>query len=287
MPGVCNWSANASTRQENGLARYWRDLAWPEFAKLDPADSVAILPVAAVEQHGPHLPVGVDDFINEGIVRAAMALMPDNALVLPPCHVGKSNEHQAFAGTLTLGADLLIRLWTAIGESVARAGLRKFVMLNSHGGQPQIMDIVARDLRVRLGLFAVAANLSGLNPDGWLFSAAERRHGIHGGASETSQMLSLRPDLVCREAAADFVPRSVAIEAEYRYLRAEGGAVGFGWQAQDLHSAGACGDATDADAQRGQQIVDATARGVAALIAEVARFPLQALAEGPIPRSVA
>jgi creatinine amidohydrolase len=263
------------------MARFWRDLAWPEFSGLDPASTVAILPDAATEQHGPHLPVGVDDFINAGIVEAAMPLMPESVLVLPACHVGKSNEHLAYPGTLSLGAETLIRVWTELGECVARAGLRKFVMLNSHGGQPQIMDIVARDLRVRLGLFAVAANLSGLHAERGLFDEAEWRHGIHAGASETSQMMFLRRDLVRTGLARNFEPATVGLEREYRFLRAEGTAVGFGWQAQDLHGAGACGDASNADAGRGRAIVESAAAGVAALIAEVARYPLDRLVTGP------
>ena len=259
------------------MARFWRDLAWPEFELLDPATAVAILPVAAIEQHGPHLPVGVDDFINAGVLAAAMPLMPDSALVLPTSHFGKSNEHLAYPGTLSLSAETLLRMWQEIGESVARAGLRKFVMLNSHGGQPQVMDIVARDLRVRHSLLAVAANLSGLNQERSLFSASEWRHGIHAGASETSQMLHLHPHLVQQDAAADFVPSSVSIEADYEFLRAEGSAVGFGWQTQDLHPSGACGDATNADAERGRRLVESVARGVARLIAEVSRFPLSAI----------
>ena len=260
------------------MARWWRDLAWPEFEALDPAATIAILPVAAVEQHGPHLPVGVDDFINEGVVAAAMPLMPDSVLVLPPSHVGKSNEHLAFPGTLTLSAETLIRVWTELGECVARTGVRKFLMLNSHGGQPQVMDIVARDLRVRLGLFAVAANLSGLHDERGLFTAQEWRHGIHGGAAETSEMLHLRPDLVRTAECGNFAPRTLGIEQEYRFLRAEGAAVGFGWQAQDLHPAGACGDATDADSGRGYRLTLSKARGVAALAAEMIRYPLDSIA---------
>ena len=264
------------------MARWWRDLAWPEFRGLDPAATIAILPVAAVEQHGPHLPVGVDDFINAGVVAAAMPLMPDSVLVLPPSHVGKSNEHLAYPGTLTLTAETLIRVWTELGECVARAGVRKLLMLNSHGGQPQVMDIVARDLRARLGLFAVAANLSGLHDERGLFTAQEWRHGIHGGAAETSEMLHLRPDLVRGAERADFAPRTLGIEQEYRFLRAEGAAVGFGWQAQDLHPAGACGDAADADAERGRRLTLSKARGVAALAAEMIRYPLDSIARGPV-----
>jgi len=124
---------------------------------------VAILPVAAIEQHGPHLPLGVDAIINEGIVRAAMPLMPDSVLVLPTMEIGKSNEHQAFPGTLTLSAETLIRLWTEIGDSVARAGVRKLLIFNSHGGQTGLPEVVATDLRARLGMivgWAVPAPLA-------------------------------------------------------------------------------------------------------------------------------
>jgi creatinine amidohydrolase len=264
------------------MARYWRDLPWTEFQGLDPETTVAVLPVAAIEQHGPHLPVGVDAFINEGVVTAAMALMPDSVLVLPTTQVGKSNEHLAYPGTLTHSAATLTAIWTELGEAVHRAGLRKFVMLNSHGGQPQIMDIVARDLRVRLGMFAVAANLSGLNKVRGVFTPTEDRHGIHGGSSETSQMLALQAPLVRMHAAENFAPTTIGLDNEFQYLRAEGHAVGFGWQTQDLHASGACGDATDADAERGAAIVASKARGVADLIAEVARFPLSRLAAGPL-----
>jgi creatinine amidohydrolase len=130
-----------------------------EFAAL-PADTVAVLPVAAVEQHGPHLPVYVDACLNEGVVARAIELLPPELPVtfLPMQAVGKSNEHLAFPGTLSLSAETLIRLWTEIGESVHRASVRKLVLFNSHGGQPQIMDIVARDLRVRLEMFVVCAS---------------------------------------------------------------------------------------------------------------------------------
>ena len=264
------------------MARYWRDLAWPDFQGLDPERAVAVLPVAAIEQHGPHLPVGVDAFINDGVVAAAMPLMPDSVLVLPTSQIGKSNEHLGFPGTLTFRAETLIAMWTEIGECVHRAGLRKFVMLNSHGGQPQIMDIVARDLRVRLSMFAVAGNLSGLNAVRDCFTPLEGRHGIHGRSSETSQMMHLQPLLVRTRLRENFAPSTIGIEQDYRYLRAEGSAVGFGWQAQDLHPSGACGDATDSDAERGRRVVMSKAEGVAALLEEVIRFPLAALAQGPL-----
>jgi len=248
-----------------------------EFAAL-PASTVAVLPVAAIEQHGPHLPVYVDACINAGVIERTQKFLRDDLPVtfLPAQAIGKSNEHQAFPGTLTLSAETLTRLWTEIGESVLRAGIRKLVLFNSHGGQPQIMDIVARDLRVRYNMFVVSASASSFGGPSGLFPDSERTHGIHGGGIETSMMLALRPDLVQTDKAANFVPLSVTLERDYRYLRPEG-KIGFGWQTQDLCAAGACGNALDADAIRGNKLLDHAAQAFATLLEEVHSFPLELL----------
>jgi creatinine amidohydrolase len=259
--------------------KFWEDMTTADFTALDHERVVAVLPVAAIEQHGPHLPVTVDTAIVNGIVRRIIELLPDDLPVtfLPTMPVGKSNEHTAFPGTLSLSAETLIRLWTEIGESVARSGIRRLVLLNSHGGQPQIMDIVARDLRVRLKMFAVALNYWAVGMPEGLFPLAERMHGIHGGSSETSLMLHLRPELVRNEERRDFVSESIAIATRYKYLRPEGAGVGFGWQTQDLNEHGACGNALDADAQRGQKIIEHVAPRIVELLREVAAFPLSGL----------
>jgi creatinine amidohydrolase len=259
-------------------ARLWHEMTTTDFAALDRERAIAVLPVAAVEQHGPHLPVGVDAFINDGIIADVLRRLPPDlaATFLPPLPIGKSNEHMAFAGTLTLSAETLIRLWTEVGESVARAGLRKLVVFNSHGGQPQVMDIVARDLRVRLGMLVVTLSYWGLGRPAGLFPDGELRHGIHAGASETSIMLHLRPDLVREAERRNFIPLSVAMERDFVHLRPEGG-VGFGWQTQDLNPDGACGNALDADAARGRAMVEHAALRFIALLREVERFPLSHL----------
>lgn len=259
--------------------RYWVEMSTREFDALPP-DTIAVLPVAAVEQHGPHLPVAVDACLNEAVVRRAVTRLPAGLPVtfLPMQAVGKSNEHQAFAGTLTLSAETLIRVWTEIAESVLHAGVRKLVLFNSHGGQPQVMDIVARDLRARLGMLVVCASSYGLpEPDG-LFPEQESRHGIHGGSKETSMMLALRPELVQMQHAQDFASLSQAMAVRYRFLAPEG-AVGFGWQTQDLNPHGACGNALDADARRGELLLDAAADGLVALLGEVHDFALDQLRE--------
>jgi creatinine amidohydrolase len=259
--------------------RLWEDMTTQDFAALDPERAVAVLPVAAIEQHGPHLPVSVDAAINRAIVDRVIALLPDDLAVtfLPMMPVGKSNEHLAFPGTLSLSAETLIRVWTEVGESVARAGIRKFVLFNSHGGQPQIMDIVARDLRVRLKMFVVALNYWAVGTPLGLFPEIEQEHGIHGGSGETSIMLYLRPDLVREAERRDFTPASIEIARRYRYLRAEGQGVGFGWQTQDLNPHGAVGNALDADAARGRQIIDHVAPRIVDLLREVEAYPLSTL----------
>jgi len=260
-------------------SHWWWDLTTQDFAGLDAGRMVAILPVGAVEQHGPHLPVRVDAAINAGIMARAVELMPPDypALVLPMLPVGKSDEHLAFPGTLTLSHETLGRVWYELGECVHRAGIRKILFLNSHGGQPQLLEIVCRDLRVKLGMFAVSVMWPRLIDMNGLFDADENRHGIHGGQSETSVMLHLHPDLVEMNRAENFVPLSVQIERESDILSPEGGAR-FGWQAQDLHPKGACGDASKATAELGKLTVERAAARLLVLIDEIARYPLSRIA---------
>jgi creatinine amidohydrolase len=260
-------------------SHWWWDLTTQDFAGLDPERTVAILPVGAVEQHGPHLPVRVDAAINAGVVARAIELMPSDcaALVLPMMPFGKSDEHLAFPGTLTLSYETLGRVWYELGECVHRAGIRKILFLNSHGGQPQLLEIVCRDLRVKLGMFAVTAMWPRLIDMDELYDSSENRHGIHGGQSETSVMLHLHPDLVEMNSAENFVPLTVEIERESEML-GPGGAARFGWQAQDLHPKGACGDATQATADLGKITVERAAARLVQLIEEISRYKLSRIA---------
>jgi creatinine amidohydrolase len=268
------------------LRRNWVEMTTRDFQLTDMSRAIAVLPVAAIEQHGPHLPVEVDTAINRGVVERAKALLPDDLPVtfLPAMPIGKSNEHISYPGTLTLSAETLIRLWYEIGESVSRAGVRKLVLLNSHGGQPQIADIVARDLRVKRDMLVVIASTYALGLPPGLFPESELKHGIHGGSVETSIMMHLHPDLVRRDELADFRPLSLDMEGDYEILTPEG-KVGFGWETQDLSLPGACGNATDADAERGAMLVEHTAQRFVKLLGEIDRFPLDALRQGPLPKN--
>ncbi len=258
--------------------RCWQDMTTDDFASLDPGRTVAVMPLGAIEQHGPHLPLSTDSVIAEEMARRALARVPETtpALLMPTMAVGKSNEHLDFAGTLTLSSKTLIDLWYEVAEGVKRAGLAKVLFVNAHGGQPQVMEIVARDLRVRLGMMAVTSNWWHVELPEGLVPEDERRHGIHGGMVETSIMLHLRPELVRMDQARNFRSVLPDMEARYRRLRMLGG-VGIGWQAQDLHPLGVAGDATAATAELGARITDQVTAGLAELVEEVSIHPLSSL----------
>jgi len=255
--------------------RRWQDLTTVDFESLDPDRTVAVLPVGAIEQHGPHLPVATDALIAEAVATAAVDAADADLpiLLLPTMPVGKSNEHIDFPGTLTLPAETLIALWRQIGESVARSGVRKMLFINSHGGQPQVMEIVARELRVRCEMLCVTSSWWHMGkPDG-LIPDEETKHGIHGGMVETSLILHLAPDLVRMDRAENFVPVMKEIAEDYEKLTYVGG-VGIGWQAQDIHPAGVAGDATKASADIGRAIFDHVTAGYAKLLREISAYPL-------------
>jgi len=261
----------------------WTELTWTDFETLDMERIIAVLPLAAVEQHGPHLPLGVDSFIMEGYLARVIERVPATApvLFLPVQTIGKSDEHQSFPGTLTISAETAARSWIEIGESVHRAGVRKMVLLNSHGGNVAVMDHVARDLRRRLGMLVVICSWTRFGyPDG-LFSAEERAHGIHAGDIETSLMLSFRPDLVRNEELRNFPSANAEMERSFTWLRAHHG-VGFGWMSQDLSPSGAMGDASSANLEKGEACADYGATAFLELLQDIEAFDLARLAEGPL-----
>lgn len=242
---------------------------------------VAVLPVAATEQHGPHLPLGVDTLLVDAIVAASLAHLGADvpAVFLPTQAVGLSPEHAQFAGTLTLKPETVIRLWTDIGESVAACGVKKLLIFNAHGGQVSVMDIVARDLRSRLPLLTVRANwfdlpLIGANGEdaNALFSAHEHRFGIHAGEIETSMMLAIAPQLVDLGKAQNFASTSAERAKKFPIL-GNGKSAKLGWQMQDYNADGAVGNAAAATAEKGRLVIDAAGRALAQLLAEIHQLP--------------
>ena len=261
-------------------SRYWQDHTTTDFAGLDALETLALLPVAAIEQHGPHLPLATDALINRGIVRGMLDRAPPwpTVLVLPPMNVGDSLEHTAFAGTLSISSETLLAAWTDIGRSVARAGLRKLVILNSHGGQIPLVDLAARRLRAETGMLVARANYMRFGMPANLFDKDEIARGLHGGEIETSLMLHLHPELVRADALDNFRSTGELLATRNRLFGVEQ-PVGFGWMSQDIHPNGVCGNAMRADAERGAQLIEHLCNALITLLREVAEAPLDLLAD--------
>ena len=258
-------------------SRFWADLSTRDFAQLDRARAIAVLPVAATEQHGPHLPLSVDTDLAQGVMAAALPHLPAElpVLFLPTQAVGLSPEHQRFPGTLTLSSHTVISLWTEIGESVARAGVKKLVLLNAHGGQVGVMDLVARDLRARLDMLVYSVNWFNLPLGGDVegqFSAEEHRFGIHAGQIETAMMLALKPERVAMAQAQNFASASQPRAAKFPIL-GNGKSAKLGWQMQDYNPAGAVGNAAAATAEQGRAVLEAAGRALAQLLVEIDQLP--------------
>jgi creatinine amidohydrolase len=249
---------------------YWQDLTTTEAAALSRASTVVVMPVAAVEQHGPHLPLATDAIINAGVVAAALALPQRRArvLVLPAMNVGHSPEHDSFAGTLSADAATLIALWTDVGRRVARAGIDKLVIFNTHGGQKTLVDLVALQLRKECRMLVARASYFAFGMPPGLFDAEEIANGIHGGEIETSLLLHLAPTLVRREHLADHAGAVERFRARNELLGIEK-PVGIGWLSEDLNPAGVVGNAARADAARGAAYLEFLAERLLTLCDEL------------------
>jgi creatinine amidohydrolase len=268
-------------------SRYWADLRHPDFEALDPLRTVAVLPLGATEQHGPHLPLSVDQCLVDGILAETLPRLPAGlpVLVLPTQQVGYSPEHAGFRGTLSLPAQTVMDTWFALGESVARAGLKKLLLFNAHGGQVSLMDIVARELRGRCGLIVYSCswwNLPLGNAVTGLFSADEHRFGVHAGEIETSLMLALRQQHVDMSRARDF-PSSSRERAAACPVLGDGRSAKLGWHMQDYNAEGAAGNAAAATGEKGRAVLQGAAQQLALLLQELSELPLSTLREAPGP----
>lgn len=259
----------------------WADYRTTEFEGIDPEKVIAILPTAAIEQHGPHLPVGTDTMIAEGMLAELRAKCPDDLdlRILPVQAVGKSNEHLHARGTLTYTAETALGAWREIGLSVARAGVRKIVIVNSHGGNLDLISILSRELRVLAGMFAVKCQWGNFGAPEGLFSKREEAFGIHGGDRETSLMLHFRPETLDMAQARDFP--STAEDATIPPI----GPISYGWVASDLSPDGTVGEAHLATAQKGQATCEHQVAGFIRLLRDVQDRPLEGLLatkDGPV-----
>ncbi len=244
------------------------------------AARIAVLPLGAHEQHGPHLPFETDAIIAEGIARRAETLLRAelDVVFLPAEPVGYSIEHMDVAGTRTLSYHEAVERWLGIAEDLNSQGIQRLVLLNAHGGNSPLMTIVVTEARVRFGMLCVATSWTRFGAEVGLVTPEEKALGIHGGDIETSVMLALRPDLVDMGKARDFSSRQSEFIRDFRHLRAYG-PHSFGWMMRDLNPDGVAGNAALASAKKGWKMIDRAARGLIDLLYDVARFDLSLFAE--------
>jgi creatinine amidohydrolase len=278
---------------------FWSEMSTLDFQKIDKHRAIAVLPLAATEQHGPHLPVSVDADIVDGVIQASLPFLkqlsaaalgqsdapqaPPSILFLPTQRVGLSPEHAAFPGTLTLKPETIVHLWTDIAESVQAAGIHKLVLFNAHGGHVGIMDVVARQLRARLGMLVYSVNwyqLPLLDAQGQdlnaLFSDHEHRFGVHAGDIETSVMLALKPHAVQMEKAKHFNSSAEQRATGFDIL-GNGRSAKLAWQMQDYNAEGAAGNAANATPEKGRALLHAAGQSLAKLMFEIDRLPKDTL----------
>lgn len=254
-------------------SRFFPYLTWTDIEAIPDKENVVIIqPVGAIEQHGPHLPIIVDAAIGMGVLGRALEKLDSNIPVyaMPCLYYGKSNEHWHFPGTITLSTETLSAILIEVGESLYRAGFRKLVLMNSHGGQPQVMQMVARDLHIKYSDFMVFPlftwRVPNITKD--LLTPKEAQLGMHAGDAETSIILALLPDQVKMERAiAEYPPA----QPEGSLLSPEG-KLPFAWATSDLSRSGVIGDATTATAEKGKIILESVSDGWVMAIKDIYAF---------------
>ncbi len=245
-----------------------------EIAGADTSSWIAVLPLGATEQHGPHLPAETDTIIATGVAERLAGKIPQDlpTTFLATEAVGYSPEHLDFPQTRSLAYGEAIERWIGIGAMLADQGIRKLLLLNAHGGNSPLLTIVATELRRRRAMLCVATSWTRHLTAGPV-GAHEREIGIHGGQIETSVMLALRPDLVRMEKAADFASAQREFARSFAHLRAYGPHA-FGWMIQDLNAVGAVGNAAGASARKGEALLNMAVNGLSSLLADMHRFDL-------------
>jgi creatinine amidohydrolase len=253
--------------------RFFPYLTWTDIQTMSDKENVVIIqPVGAIEQHGPHLPLIVDAAIGMGVLGKALEKLESNipAYALPCLYYGKSNEHWHFPGTITLCAQTLLSVLKEMADSIYRAGFRKLVLMNSHGGQPQIMEIVARDIHQEYEDFLVFPLFTWRVPNisQELLTQKELEYGIHAGDAETSMMLSLLPDRVRMEKAVKEYPQGLPEDS----LLSMEGKLPFAWLTNELTQSGVMGDATVATKEKGDRLLESVSDGWVRVIKDIYIF---------------
>lgn len=250
---------------------YWADLKAADFGGL-PQNLIAVLPLGATEQHGPHLPVSVDNDLVTAMLERSLPLWQTSALILPTLTITKSNEHGNHAGTLSLSARTLLAVLDDIGASIAKAGINRLCMINGHGGNTAVLEVACRELRIAHGMITAHGSWFGFADWNNVMDTDDMAHDQHGGDSETSPMLATKPHLVDMSKARNFPSKSREWQAKHKWVGLTGQAMRPGWMIDDLHTSGACGDANAATPEKGNALLNSAAEGFAAFLTEFANF---------------
>lgn len=245
-------------------SRKFAYLNWKQVEALPKDKTLLVLPTAAIEQHGHHLPLATDTLIGNLLLGRALRLLPADAHIyaLESVCYGKSNEHLGFPGTMTLSASTYMAVLHDIGASVAAAGIKKLVLYNTHGGNTSLNDVMARDLRAEFGLRTfhmsggAGAKLEGVAPQ-------EAKYGFHAGEVETAWLLAATPELVNTKA---YTSNYIAHVEDASVLSPENGAVNFAWLTRDIAPSGVLGDPTAATAENGERWIASCAEKAAAAL---------------------
>ena len=252
---------------------FWADMKSSDFKNITP-DAVAILPIGAIEQHGPHLPVSVDrDLVDAVALRVMDHIEPDqNVLILPTMAIGKSNEHNGHAGTLSYSAETLMRMLTDVARSLHQSGIKRLVFLNGHGGNSALLDVVARDLHVAFDMHVAACSWFQFADYSAIYKADEIQFDLHGGDIETSAMLSVAPHLVDMRLALNFVPKIAHWNDQFTHIGIGPNRVLPSWIIDDITESGACGNAANATADKGVHLMTTAAKNFAVFLREFSIF---------------
>ena len=262
-------------------SKYWSDLSTTDFDSLPIEEFLAVLPIGATEQHGPHLPLSVDCLIVQEIIQVALKVLQKETpvLVLPTQKVGLSTEHQAFKGTLTHSPELVIKTWMELADGVARAGVKKMLLFNSHGGHQGLIDLVAREIRAKHGMLVYSSSWYQLPIEQKvldLFDASEHRFGIHAGAIETSIIMATHPQLVDTRSFQNY-PSSAQDRSEKYPILGNSKSAKLGWMIEDYNIHGAVGDLGQASADKGQALLQSAGLSLSQLILEILSLPMHTI----------
>lgn len=246
-------------------------LSTKEIKDLDKERGLVVLPVGAIEQHGAHLPVYTDTLIAEGLLSEIFEHLSEEHQVwlLPIIPYGKSNEHLGHPGVMSVSAAALQQVILDIGRSVKASGFRRMVIFNSHGGNSDLLNMMAREVRIETGLMVFRLNgMDFMSEIKYLFTDQELISGIHGGDVETSIVLALEEQWVNMSLATNELFNKIPD------IGLKGGPYAA-WTIDDISSSGILGCATDATAEKGMQALKLLGSKMAKVLIEMSEFEME------------